>query len=258
MKRILQNNNFFRCLSIGGILVTIVQAHAVTDITYGDLSNLTEAAVRNLLRPIAYATDHRAYMPAHMLGTKHGPDIGYELTTLLVPTMFITGLEKAGTEVSGQLIFFNKANFHLGVFDFLDLGFSLGAFGGGSSWGLETKFLFYGDYKSMWNSAARLTWSQTNVWFMQTRTISLDGLLSRRMVIPYLVGYLGLGIQIGSGNLVVDTITLSRSIDTAASFWDFRTLFGLQGQVYVFRMTTEVSINLVGVTTVGLKLSVGL
>lgn len=215
---------------------------------------------KDLLKTTAIGSDHRAYMPASALGIV-GFDIGVDVTAIKVSNEFEAAMSAiTGSPVSLAVIPVPRLSVHKGLPFGVDLGFSYFKLQDKASlWGGEAKWAFLNGGLVLPSIAARVSYSSSKLWFLETSTFKFDVVASKNFMV--FEPYGGLGIQSWSGDLKLDAIQAAvasaAGVSTHASGTSPHIYGGLAMKLLLLRITGEVDYNTSGVTTYGLKASLG-
>lgn len=236
---------------------------AYTNYTPSDLSGLDNDSVKSLIETVSIGGDHHAYMPATPLGVLLGLDIGVEVTVINIPSSFQTALSLASQQPASNIpnmVPAPKLSVHKGLPGGIDIGGSFfvlkdsnqqnlfESIGGDVKWA----FLRGGPGPTF---AARFSGSYNSLYFMNSRTYSLDVLMSKSLVV--MDPYAGFGMQFWSGDLSFPSTIpqLPSGVSSHQSGTSPRIFLGTPIKLAVLRITGQFDYSFSGITTYGAKIS---
>jgi hypothetical protein len=246
----------FLALSLGITFLGAPTAFATSNFTPGNFAALTSNAMtKSLVETVGLAADHRAYMPASALGMSIGFDLGVDVTSISLPSDFVTAMNAASAEggVPSSLIL-PKLNIHKGLPGNFDIGFSGIWYQGNSVNGFEVKWAPLPGSAALPALAARLSYTNAKLFFLSTNTWKLDAVVSQDFV--FVEPYAGFGFQLVDGKVDVSGATsLPAGVSASASSFTEHFYVGLPIKLFLLRVTAEYDINFSGVSQYGAKAS---
>lgn len=244
------------CFSVGLVLSGIFisnPSHALDDFNFdtSSLSNLTTQASKDLLKTVSLGADHRAYTSASPLGVALGLEFGLDLTIISVPAEFITAMALVGnTTAIPSTLPLPKLQLRKGLPFGFDFGFSYVGIRDNKILGMDIQWAFMNE-KDRPNMAARLSYTNTKLWFVKTTTFAIDVLASKKLAI--FDPYVGLGFTLGSGELEFPSGSVPVSVDVSQSFSSARFFVGLPLDLLFFKIVPEYNYSFSGISTYGVK-----
>jgi hypothetical protein len=251
----------FVALSFASLFASGVAQAQFTGFTPTSLTSLTNTLVSDQLRTTAIGFDHRAYMPATALGMLIGVDIGVDGTLMNVPSDFRTAVStitgQTSTDIPSSLII-PRLNIHKGLPMGLDIGGSIVTLGSNLTlFGVDAKYEVIGGL-TLPAIAVRGSYNSAKFSFMSTTTWDVDVVVSKNFVL--IDPYFGAGMQFWSGSLTFDAAvaaTLPTTVATTASGSNPRFYVGLPIKLGFMRLTGQYDYSTSGVTSYGVKASLG-
>jgi hypothetical protein len=233
-------------------------AFAYTNYSPGDLSSVDQAMVDEMLKVAAIGTSYRAFQPASNLGVTLGLDIGIDLAAVVLPADFKAALAQATQQPASQVptaIPVPRFNLHKGFPFKVDLGFSYATYQNiFTVWGIDGQWRFLGSGANA--ISARMSYSHSVLYFIQTHNLSLDVVASRDLFI--IEPYLGTGMQFWGGLLNVPAggaTGLPQSVSASQNGTTGHIFGGIPLKLLVLHLTGEIDYSFSGITTYGGKIS---
>jgi len=226
--------------------------------------NLDNTVIENLLKTASSASEHRPYSSASPLGIIIGLDLGIAITAAPVSAEFkqalslATGQAEAGIPavVPVPQIAIRKGfprGFDLG-FTFASSSTLLGQAGLFSLYGGDIQWAFINGAGAKPALAARISYSNSQLWFLKTNTLALDFIASKNL---YIVDpYAGAGLRHWSGTLQLQPLQeLPYTVSGSKSATNPHIFIGLPIKMAFFHLTFEGDYNFNGTSTYGTKIS---
>jgi hypothetical protein len=179
-------------------------------------SNLPQLLQQEVVNPfvetVGLVVEQRPYEPATPLGGALGLDFGIEATLVRFPDEFRTALAEAGLNTSAdsiQALPMAKLDVHKGLGDYFDVGGSAILYRGYRVLGVDAKAVVYNPEEGV-TAALRLCYAWSDMDFIQTRTLTPQFLVSRKL--DFADPYIGIGYSFVNGKITLDAHDLDSSI----------------------------------------------
>jgi hypothetical protein len=254
---------FFRIFSASALTASLASlvslayvrpALALTSYTPTTLNALGQELVGSLVQTVALGADHRAYQSAAPLGAVIGLDLGVDLTSISAPAEFQQAIQLAGAGTPPSAIPLPRLNIRKGFPFKLDVGFSYVAFQENSLLGFDAQYALLKGGAASFAAALRGSYTMADLFFMQTRTMKLDAVISKNFLL--IEPYVGAGVIRYSGEVVVPTgQSLAPGISAEDSGATGHFFVGLPLKLAILHITAEYDLNFAGVNTFGVKTS---
>jgi hypothetical protein len=239
------------------VAISSQNAWSLSNFSPGDLSDLQQTNVDELIKLVALGANHRQLLPARPLGLGVGLEIGVDVTGVVVPDEFKAALALAADSSAGQvpsLLPLPKISFYKGLPAGIDLGFSFISYQSSISfYGASVQWAFLSKSAVLPNAAVRFNAAYAKVWFIQTRNFALDAVVSKRFSV--IEPYLGTGLQMWNGSLSVSSSSLPASLSASNSGVSPHVFFGFPIKLVFIRIVGEIDYNFSGVTSYGGKVA---
>ncbi len=236
------------------------RAEAFPSFSPSDLSSLTSGMVDTLVKTVALASDHRAYMPASSLGASIGLDLGVEVTGIKTPQAFQDAMTLAGvTATVPSYLALPKFNLHKGLPFGGEVGFSYIGYGDYKVYGADLKWAFLqgGMKNPLPSMAVRYSQSYSDLFFMKTRISKID-LVASKSLLGFIEPYFGLGWQRLSGSLdytLSGPAGLSAGVSGSVAASGTHFFIGVPFNLFLARAVFEFDNSTLGASTFGTKVS---
>jgi len=222
-----------------------------------DLSSFTQSSVDSIVRTMVVGGSHRAYRPATNLGPI-GFDVGVEFTLITIPDAFKNAMALGGTDVSTIPGSFPvpKLNVQKGLPWGIDLGASYISLAGTSVIGFNAQWRFLNNV-ALPAVAVRAGYTSftSSVFPVNSSSFKVDVVASKNLFL--IDPYIGAGLELGSGQLNVDTsaLGLPGSVSASSSVSSPHFFIGLPLKLGFIQFVGEYDYSVVAGGTYGGKAS---
>ncbi|HCM39959.1 MAG: hypothetical protein A2Z97_16290 [Bdellovibrionales bacterium GWB1_52_6] len=227
-------------------------------------ANLNDGVIESLLKTAAMSSEHRPYSSASPLGYVIGLDVGIAITAAPVTSDFKSALSLATGQAESEIPAFLPVpqiairkgfpkGFDLGI-TFATSSTLLGQPGLFSLYGGDLQWAFVSGAGAKPALAARISYSNSTLWFLKTNSYALDVIASKNLYI--IDPYAGIGLKHWSGSLELQPFQeLPYTVSGSKSGTNPHVFFGLPLKMAFINMTFEADYNFNGMSTYGSKIS---
>ena len=242
---------------MAALLLGSASAHAFPSFTDTTPGNLTNGAISDAIRTVGIGADHRPYQSANPLGLVIGLDVGIDVTAVAVPQSFKNAMSLAGnTDKVPDLVFAPRINLRKGLPWGIDVGTSFIGFDNARLFGIDVQYALLDD-KLPANLAVRGSYNTAKLWYLKATTFAFD--LVGSVKIPLIAEpYVGVGWQVGSGQVDIPATQLASGVSGNQSFSNTRFFVGLPISFTILHLTFEYGYSTANISTYGAKVSLAL
>jgi len=215
----------------------------------------TDAAVADLLKPVALGADERPLASGRELGTKLGLDAGVGLTVIAIPQSFKDALTLMGSTANfGSTFLLPRYMIRKGFPKRFDVSFSTLRYQQFDLIGADIQWSAIPQKGKRPAIALRAAYNQAAIDVVHTSTRSVDLVFSRNY--RFIEPYIAVGYQMASGTLEV--ASLPTTVSATQDFTSLRWTVGLPLKLGALHATLDYSGGSAGITSYGAKFSLNL